>query len=205
MSITIEDPDLQHSSDTQESYLSQDDSDDAIPSNPNHDGDQTSPTIPSSKCIIYITSHGHRFGPFTHPSITSGVLHQILLQYDLRSLPNPPKNVRAHQTGLHKSLREWFFSRPEAVSKMEEVQADIDAAITTITTYPAEIYVLVFCEMGKHRSVAFVEELGRHSFFISHDTGSEKCNVEVRHRDVARGKHEARGSSRRQREERQGS
>ncbi|KAJ7040889.1 hypothetical protein C8F04DRAFT_1080886 [Mycena alexandri] len=174
--------------------------DDPIPSNPNHH-----PTLEADDvlaiCTIHLTSHGHRFGPFTPPKVAGLPVHKIL-QYDIRSLPNPPKLVRAQQTGLHKSLCEWFFSRPEAAAKMEEVSAAVNAALADLPTSEcgAEIHVVVFCEMGKHRSVAFIEELARRPFFVATDSGRQKCGVVVRHRDVARAKHDAR--SRRQRVDR---
>jgi RNase adaptor protein for sRNA GlmZ degradation len=46
--------------------------------------------------------------------------------------------------------------------------------------------------MGKHRSVALVEELSRRAFFVGTENGRKKCPVVVQHRDVARGKHDVR-------------
>jgi len=111
---------------------------------------------------------------------------------DIRALPNPPKNVRAQQTGLHKSLREWFFSRPEAVTKLEDDCTAVNAAVADVSeqrAYPARIHVVVFCEMGKHRSVALAEELSRRAFFVDGEDGPEKCQIVLQHRDVARVKH----------------
>ncbi|KAF7332834.1 hypothetical protein MVEN_02388200 [Mycena venus] len=165
---------------------------DEIPPNPNHEGntdESAGGTMGST--TLYLTSHGHRFGPFT-PALSPGVSELKVLQYDIRSLPNPPKNVRAQQTGLYKSLREWFFSRPEAVTKLEEVCADIDNALTEVfasDVSSVEIHIVVFCEMGKHRSVAFVEELSRRAFLVETEDGRKKCPVVVQHRDVTRGKH----------------
>jgi RNase adaptor protein for sRNA GlmZ degradation len=118
-----------------------------------------------------------------------------VLQYDIHSLPNPPKNIRTQQTGLDKSLREWFFSRLESVAKLDEVCATIDAALDEVAKSGvgcSEIHVVVFCEMGKHRSVALVEELSRRAFFVGTEDGRKKCPVVVQYRDVARGKHDAR-------------
>ncbi|KAJ7880693.1 hypothetical protein B0H13DRAFT_1520957, partial [Mycena leptocephala] len=92
----------------------------------------------------------HRFGPFHHPPIPGDSVPRIL-QYDVRTLPNPPKNVRAAQTGLHKSLREWFFSRPEAVAKLAEVCAAIDETLSNVRETDSDIHIVVFCEMSKHR------------------------------------------------------
>ncbi|KAJ7174935.1 hypothetical protein C8R46DRAFT_95410 [Mycena filopes] len=184
-----------------------DDMDDPIPPNPNHNNPdaRTEESSGAHLCILHLTSHGHRFGPFTPPPTAPGRPTPTILQYDIRSLPNPPKNVRHQQTGLHKPLREWFFSRPEAVAKLEEVSVAIDAALEELATTDAtaqggHIYVVVFCEMGRHRSVAFVEELGRRPFFIATESGKQRCDVVIQHRDVGRAKHDPR--SRRQRVDR---
>ncbi|KAJ7728086.1 hypothetical protein B0H16DRAFT_1697538 [Mycena metata] len=161
------------------------DMDDPIPSNPNHLLSQKVTLevddIPTT-CTLHLTSHGHRFGPFTPPKI-AGLDRHTILQYDIRVLPNPPKTVRTQQTGLHKPLREWFFARPEAVAKMEEVCAALDAALADLdlSTNPpgreVAVHVVVFCEMGKHRSVAFVEELARRPFFVDTASGRQKCGM----------------------------
>ncbi|KAJ6536906.1 hypothetical protein B0H19DRAFT_1382744 [Mycena capillaripes] len=197
----MDDPRATTDSDSLDSF------EDPIPLNLNHaDTSQGVSEMSDSSdtpCTIYLTSHGHRFGPFSPPPPGAGDCTLKVLQYDIRALPNPPKNVRAQQTGLHKALREWFFSRPEAVAKLGEVCAEIDA---TLAQFPkvglsrAELHVVVFCEMGKHRSVAFIEELARHLFFVERDGEREKCAVVVQHRDVARAKHDPR--SRRQRTDR---
>ncbi|KAJ7919564.1 hypothetical protein B0H13DRAFT_241191 [Mycena leptocephala] len=178
---------------------------DDIPPNPNYNEStslSSGVSESTSPCKIHLTSHGHRFGPFAPPTRADSDSPPKILQYDIRALPNPPKNVRTQQTGLHKALREWFFSRPEAVAKLEEVSTAIDRTIeevqnTTGGAQCAEIHVVVFCEMGKHRSVAFVEELSRRAFYIETESGRERCPVVVQHRDIARGKHDPR--SRRQR------
>ncbi|KAJ7220882.1 hypothetical protein GGX14DRAFT_432369 [Mycena pura] len=180
-------------------------SEDPIPANPNHVSDVSSTTgsaaPPTPPCTIYITSLGHRFGPYTAPpdAASTGALHKPL-QYDLRAFPNPPKTVRAQQTGLHKALREWFFSHPEASTKLEAVCAEICAAASEVyESRPGpggKVDVVVFCEMGRHRSVAFVEELRRRDIFVSTKDGAEKCHVVAHHRDVARGR-DAQGRRRR--------
>ncbi|KAF8203487.1 hypothetical protein K438DRAFT_2015163 [Mycena galopus ATCC 62051] len=181
---------------------------DPILPNPNHArsiGTSEDVSEVDALCTLYLASHGHRFGPIALPTPSAGHDAQKVLQYDIRGLPNPPKNVRAQQTGLHKALREWFFSRPESVAKLEEVSADLDVALEEVSrtgARRAEIHVVVFCEMGKHRSVAFIEELARRPFFVAAAEGRERCAVVVQHRDVTRGKHDAR--SKRQRTDRSG-
>ncbi|KAJ7441108.1 hypothetical protein FB451DRAFT_1150658 [Mycena latifolia] len=177
--------------------------DNPIPANPNHanldeiqsQGDpETSQTTP--KCTIHITSHGHRFGPLRIPAPQTPVEPPpVILQYDVRALPNPPKNVRAGQTGLHKALREWVLSTPEAAAKHDEVCTAISAALGDVSArraYPVDVHVVIYCEMGRHRSVALVEELGRQPFFVDGNEGPERCQLIVRHRDVGRGKQDER-------------
>ncbi|KAJ7086923.1 hypothetical protein C8R44DRAFT_752341 [Mycena epipterygia] len=79
---------------------------DPIPPNPNHNnGTPSRPEGDSApKCTIHISSHGHRFGPITPPTTLPNEVSTKVLQHNIRALPNPPKNVRAQQTGLHKSL-----------------------------------------------------------------------------------------------------
>ncbi|KAJ7798160.1 hypothetical protein B0H14DRAFT_2907992 [Mycena olivaceomarginata] len=191
---SVEDPALN----SLDGSASNDSDEDLIPPNPNHTDSATGSLArldSTALCILHLTSHGHRFGPLRSPPSPPGGSVPPVLQYDIRSLPNPPKNVRAQQTGLNKSLREWFFSRPESVAKLDEVCAAIDAALDEVAKSGvghSELHVVVFCEMGKHRSVALVEELSRRAFFVGTENGRKKCPVVVQHRDVARGKHDAR-------------
>jgi RNase adaptor protein for sRNA GlmZ degradation len=135
--------------------------------NPNRgeesDGDLSS-TIPT----IYISSFGHRRGPLV-PSPD--------LSFDLRSLPCPPKNSRAAQTGLDKPLRNWLFSNPQVHSRFNDIYEAIKLGVQDAEANGVpELHVGVFCELGKHRSVSIVEELKRQRF--------NGWNVVVRHRDA---------------------
>ncbi|KAF8177039.1 hypothetical protein BJ912DRAFT_986370 [Pholiota molesta] len=119
--------------------------DEPLPTNQNH----TRPTE-NDLPTIHITSYGHRLGP---------LLPAPDLAFDLRALPNPPKN----------RVQRRFQETCAAIrSRAEEAAASGVGALS----------VGVCCELGKHRSVAFVEELGRVRF--------EGWNVVVRHRDVHR-------------------
>lgn len=165
---SVEDPALN----SLDGSASNDSSEDLIPPNPNHTNSATGSLarlVSTAPCILHLTSHGHRFGPLrSPPSPPRGSVPRVL-QYDIHSLPNPPKNIRTQKTGLDKSLREWFFSRLESVAKLDEVCATIDAALDEVANSGvgcSEIHVVVFCEMGKHRSVALVEELSRRAFFV---------------------------------------
>ena len=117
---------------------------------------------------IYISSFGHRRGPLV-PTPD--------LSFDLRSLPNPPKNVRTSQAGLHKPLRNWLFSNPQVQNRFNDVCEAIRRGVQNAEANGIpELRVGVFCELGKHRSVSIVEELGRQRF--------DGWNVVVEHRDV---------------------
>ncbi|KDR75289.1 hypothetical protein GALMADRAFT_140814 [Galerina marginata CBS 339.88] len=117
---------------------------------------------------IFITSFGHRRGPLVPtPDIS----------VDLRTLPNPPKNVRTGQTGLSKVLREWLFSDDQVQRRFDGICTLIQDRIRTAQANGVhEITVGVCCELGKHRSVAVVEQLG--------ETRFKGWNVMVNHRDV---------------------
>ncbi|KAJ6472834.1 hypothetical protein C8R47DRAFT_720221 [Mycena vitilis] len=88
-------------------FDSSDDLDDpGISPNPNHNASSSggSNLLVPAPCTLYLTSYGHHFGPFPAPPVIGGLAPR-LIQYDIRALPNPPKNVRAKQTGLHKAHR----------------------------------------------------------------------------------------------------
>ena len=117
---------------------------------------------------IYISSFGHRRGPLV-PTPD--------LSFDLRSLPNPPKNIRTSQTGLHKPLRNWLFSNPQVQNRFNDIFESIKLGVQNAEANGVpELHVGLFCELGKHRSVTVVEELSRQRF--------DGWNVVVKHRDV---------------------
>ncbi|PPQ98384.1 hypothetical protein CVT24_004064 [Panaeolus cyanescens] len=139
------------------------DSDNDLPKNNNHDAPQKEYTG-----VIFLTSYSHRRGPLV-PTPD--------LSFDLRTLPNPPKNVRASQTGVHTQLREWLFANPDVRTRFDSIYRQISERVQEATTAGAkELHVGVFCQMGKHRSVTFVEELGRQRF-------DNWCTV-INHRDL---------------------
>lgn len=117
---------------------------------------------------LSITSFGHRRGP---------LLPAPDLSFDLRDLPNPPKNVRTGHTGLSKTLRDAFLSIEAVKSRFDSVCDLINVRLQEAQrTGEDHIAVGVFCELGKHRSVSMVEQLGRTRF--------SGWNVVVQHRDV---------------------
>ncbi|KIM45063.1 hypothetical protein M413DRAFT_17191 [Hebeloma cylindrosporum] len=117
---------------------------------------------------LFISSYGHRVGP---------LLPTAQVSIDLRNLPNPPKNLRTGQTGLSKALRDYLFSMDEVQRRFEEVITRISSRLQEARENGEDqIRVGVCCELGKHRSVAVVEELGKTRF--------PGWNVVVAHRDV---------------------
>lgn len=153
----------------------------------------------------------------------------------MRSLPNPPKNIRDAHTGTSRRLQEWlnvdsrFIAKRDAIKSAIEVamnevldeheKRDVlklepvsegksdqdedrkfetqedpkegeengeseeegtasDASHETASSHEPELRVGVFCAMGRHRSVALVEELSRLSW-----PGWE---VRVEHRDISK-------------------
>lgn len=117
---------------------------------------------------LSITSFGHRRGP---------LLPAPDLSFDLRDLPNPPKNVRTGHTGLSKALRDSFLSIEVVKTRFETVCDLISARLQEAQANGEDqVTVGVFCELGKHRSVSMVEQLGQTRF--------RGWNVIIQHRDV---------------------
>ena len=136
---------------------------DDIPVNNNHlrSLENDLPTV----CII---SFGIRRRPLSPPPD---------LSIDLRSLPNPPKHIRTGHTGLSKPLRDWLFADELVQQRFERVRTQVQECLDDAKANgQTEVVVGVNCEIGKHRSVAVVEELGRLRF--------DDWNVITRHRDV---------------------
>ncbi|KAF9047378.1 hypothetical protein BJ165DRAFT_1526696 [Panaeolus papilionaceus] len=138
-------------------------SDEGIPKNDNH-------SVVHAEDIgtIYLTSYSHKRGPLVPtPHVT----------FDLRALPNPPKSVRAHQSGVHLQLREWLFSNPEVRSRFDTIYGSILERVREAEAAGERVLnVGIFCQMGRHRSVTFVEELGRRRF--------DDWSVSINHRDL---------------------
>lgn len=140
---------------------------------------------------LLLTSHAH--SPPLQP--------QPVLKYDVRGIPNPPKEIRDHYTGLHKRLRTHMTALEEFNDLLERAEKEILEAMreiekgTTVsegnrnsgTTSRVQneetslndnlLSVGCYCERGRHRSVALVEELGMRKW-------PKEWNVKVVHRDV---------------------
>lgn len=139
---------------------------DDIPANSNH----LQSTLINDLPTVSIISFGIRNGPLNPPPD---------LSIDLRSLPNPPKNTRTGHTGLSSSLREWLFSDAVIRQRFQHVCRQIQECLDDAKAYgKTQVVVGVNCQIGRHRSVAVVEELGRLRF--------DGWNVIIGHRDVHR-------------------
>ncbi|OIW33971.1 hypothetical protein CONLIGDRAFT_203175 [Coniochaeta ligniaria NRRL 30616] len=160
------------------------------------------------------------------------------LKYDVRSVSNPPKQIRDKHTGLDKRLREHMLSHGDFVALLDRAETEVKALIRKMTEGDKEegivplrewkpprprpawavkkeeeeeeeegaegddedgeeedelddeerptLKVGVFCVRGRHRSVAFAEELGQRSW-------PKGWEVRVVHRDLGRSRKESVG------------
>lgn len=170
------------------------------------------PCSPSINVSLY--SYGHANGPFGRSK--SHEQDSLLLSYNIRHLPNPPRKLRAMTTGLSPRLRKEFLKNDAVETLLEKTrsentssiktacdalfqenhslenskQHDRNHEITDTGTYPKPdipLLVTVCCEEGRHRSVAFVEELAkrlslsRDGLDLSHPW---KLSITTSHRDL---------------------
>lgn len=155
------------------------DSDSDLPPNPNHNHSSSQTSLPT----LSITTFSHRLGPLSPPPS---------LLFDMRTLPNPPRDLRTKQTGLSKAIQDWLQHNSEFQARLEDAHRRVLEVLSK--GEEGEVRVGVKCEMGRHRSVAFGECLGRMAF--------EGWVVEVGHRDVE--KKERGGKSGREKGRRRG-
>jgi hypothetical protein len=185
----------------------------APPSSKMEDDDETPPPQP----ILLLISHS-RTNPLRTPPD---------LKYDVRSVSNPPKQIRDKHTGVDKRLREHMLSHGDFVSLLDRAETEIKALMTKMTVGdPAAgipplkewkasrtrasrgvrqqreeeegeegddgddeeefddedrpmLRVGMLCVRGRHRSVAFAEELGLREW-------PKEWEVRVVHRDLGR-------------------
>ncbi|KAG6898967.1 hypothetical protein C0993_002145 [Termitomyces sp. T159_Od127] len=144
--------------------------DDHIPANTNH-----RPRDPARR-VLTITSYAHRRGPLV-PAPAPG------LAFDVRALPNPPKRIRDACVGTDKAFRAAFMAEPGCRERVDHVQSVVCDVLQQYEgkddEEPVHVRVGVCCEMGRHRSVACVEELARAAW-------PPGWVVDVVHRDLKR-------------------
>lgn len=142
-----------------------------------------------AKFTLKLMSHGRVNGPVDDPD--DG---QEMLRFSVRDVPNPPAKLRKKYTGLSPRLRTEIFSEKASKLKYDTIVTELEKMITSMETamrYDAAhqdeideetatvLIVSIQCEEGKHRSVAFVEELAQ-----SETTKRKNWGVQVEHRDL---------------------
>jgi RNase adaptor protein for sRNA GlmZ degradation len=136
------------------------------------------------------------------------------LAYNIRHLPNPPRHLRTNATGLSRRLQKEFLQNDNVEAFLVKVQSELVTSITTecdlflhstekskqaihesshlteeatLDCPDIDMVVTICCEEGRHRSVAFVEELSRRLATFKHGDGLSQnwqLSVNVTHRDV---------------------
>ncbi len=124
---------------------------------------------PNEGMSILIQSFGHKFGVPTDTDFT----------FDVRCLPNPywENNLR-DQTGFEQEVACFLESFPETEKMYSMILYFIE---TWLPAFKKEnrryLTISIGCTGGRHRSVYFVEKLGKH-------LQSKQHNVTIRHRDI---------------------
>jgi RapZ C-terminal domain len=102
---------------------------------------------------LQVMSFGYRYG----------AAHNTWHTVNLRALPNPASNraLSRHATGLSGRLAHNLFSTPEAEHAYQRARVTLQSLVDEASD--AELYTaspMAFgCNLGRHRSVAFVERL----------------------------------------------
>ncbi|KAJ5603181.1 hypothetical protein N7537_006137, partial [Penicillium hordei] len=154
---------------------------------------------PSITVSLY--SFGRGNGPLATPEIQEQ--NSILLCYNIRHLLNPPRNLRIMTTGLSPRLRKEFLKNEIVGSFLERTQGGIVNSLKTSWASSfrepkshgndthqkpnISLVVTVCCEEGRHRSVAFVEELAKRLSLLRDGadmSNSWKLSVTTFHRDL---------------------
>lgn len=140
-----------------------------------------STTTSNQSKILEIVSFGHRNGPLTPTPA---------LSYDVRNIPNPPREFRHQQRASNDStaVRQWLLLNPIFLARIEEAHQGIMSLIDEIdASHPPGKYfatVGVNCHLGRHRSVTFATELARR---VKEELGLHSSwEIRVRHRDLER-------------------
>lgn len=170
---------------------------------------------------VSLFSYGHANGPIVKQS-KEARCHKDLA-YNIRHLPNPPRNIRANSTGLSRRLQKEFLRNDNVEAFLLKVQDELlgvieegwdqslnsteengnkydlevlderqkkDANVSkdaALEDLDIDVTVTICCEEGRHRSVAFVEELARRLAVFKHGDGSSRCwnmTIDVTHRDI---------------------
>lgn len=150
---------------------------------------------PEHNFDLKIISYGHSNGPLVVPDSPN----RVKLLYSVRDVPNPPNLLRKKHTGMSHRLQKEIFLSKQGKARLEQIleimesqmvrmtedysraptpEIVMDADLNKPKESPRELIVGIMCEEGRHRSVAFVEELGKMV------TKKPRWVIEVRHRDL---------------------
>jgi hypothetical protein len=186
---------------------------------------------PSGRTVkISLFSYGHSNGPIVLQEQPKKAQYYKTLAYNIRHLPNPPRQLRANgATGLSRRLQKEFLQHDSVETSLVKVQAEIsdavkegydrllsaiepdermeqgsdmedagtpaDLDVSSIGRDVApeeaadiDLVVTICCAEGRHRSVAFVEELARRlSTMLKKGNGisqAHQLDIHVTHRDI---------------------
>ena len=140
-------------------------------------------TVSDNVVQVELVSFGFSFG---QPKDT-------LKTYNLRSLPNPSKEIRKTSTGLHKQLQEQLFSIPDVITFFDATIEELTNLLLT-SNVSENISIGFGCHAGKHRSVAVVERV--FSNLAKHEN-LKHFTFTVTHRDIERSSKESKKDHRR--------
>ena len=150
---------------------------------------------PEHSFDLKVISYGHTNGPLVVPDNPN----RVKLLYSVRDVPNPPNLLRKKHTGMSRRLQKEIFLSKQGKARLEQILENIESQMVKMTEdysraptpeivtdadldkpkeSPRELIVGVMCEEGRHRSVAFAEELGKMV------TKKPRWVIEVQHRDL---------------------
>jgi RNase adaptor protein for sRNA GlmZ degradation len=132
--------------------------------------------------VLEIISFGHSYGPL-HP--------RPMMSYDLRNIPNPPREFRQQQKTSNDStaVRQWLLTNEVFLARIGDARRDILQlmSIANETGSGEEHHHFIVganCGLGRHRSVTFVGELKER---LEEVLGAGLAwDIRVRHRDLWR-------------------
>lgn len=150
--------------------------------------------IPPETKLVHVSlySYGHVNGPITSQD---GDASQNTLSYNIRHLPNPPRHLRSKTNGLSRRLQKEFLQHDIVEKYLERVLTELVEAL--IVEYDRQgsldenpeilLTVTVCCEEGRHRSVAFIEELAQRLKCFKNGDGQSRqwqLHANITHRDI---------------------
>ncbi|KAF9000825.1 hypothetical protein BDQ17DRAFT_1426860 [Cyathus striatus] len=102
---------------------------------------------------LHITSFGHDRGP---------LIPTPSLSFDIRSLPNPPRDLRILARKDPTAMMQWLVSNSQFQERLHDAHRTISRRLKDSETAGVDkVDVGVCCQLGRNRSYTFVEELGK--------------------------------------------